>query len=48
MSRTVRKYFCSICRINFHNPSEFFKDRQEHISKGETNKQNGKSKATTK
>ena len=45
MSRTQRKYFCLICRINYHSPTAFFKDRQNHIAKGEMNKVNGKSKA---
>jgi hypothetical protein len=42
------KHFCPICRRTFDNPSAFIKDRQEHISKGETKKQNGKSKTITK
>jgi hypothetical protein len=41
------RHFCMICRTSFDSPAAFMKDRQEHISKGETKKQNGKSKATT-
>jgi hypothetical protein len=40
-------HFCAICQRTFGSPSAFIKDRQEHISKGETKKQNGKSKTTT-
>ena len=41
------RYFCRICQRTFGNSDAFFKDRQEHIFKGETKKEHVKSETTT-
>ena len=48
MSKIKHRYFCAICQITFDQPTEFVKDRQKHISRGETKKENEKPKTTTK
>ena len=48
MKRKINKHFCSICKVSFDNAKAFMLDRQQHISKGETKKQDVKSKTTTK
>jgi hypothetical protein len=48
MSRIKHRYFCSTCQIFFDSPTEFVKDRQKHISRGEINKEHDKSETTTK
>jgi hypothetical protein len=38
------KYYCRLCRVSFKDSKSFMLDRQIHISKGETKKQDDESK----
>jgi hypothetical protein len=52
VKKVKNRYFCAICKHSFVTPTDFIKDRQKHISKGETHIKNdkfsSKPKATVK